>query len=240
MMSFKSVLNKQDIAAVVAFIQEEFMTNKNVNTKYHTDENGWPNHERYAAAFPFALNELELDTPWEKLNEKQQTGKRLFMSSCVTCHDRARVKSEGAIWESRPLSYPRNNYSHLTASDKPPSVDTLSGATPYAVHDIVPVISGLTEEERTGETLYQANCAFCHAADGTGKNWIGSFLESHPRNLTADQMKAMTEEKLVSVIRDGLPETTMSAWKNVLSDQQIQAVAKYVIRAFLSADNKSH
>jgi len=34
------------------------------------------------------------------------------------------------------------------------------------------------------------------------------------------------------VIRDGLPGTSMPAWKSVLSDQQVQDVIAYVGRAF--------
>lgn len=229
MMGFDTVLDSKEIQAVVDFVRQEFMTDKKLNTKYHTVENGWENHEQYRLAFPFALNEIPLDTPWEELTDKQQTGKRLFMSACVTCHDRARVKSEGTIWESRPLSYPRNDYSHK----KPPQVDAQSGATPYSVHDIAPVIASLSVEEKLGESIFQENCAFCHAKDGTGKNWIGSFLDSHPRDLTSEQMKSVSEQKLIQVINEGLPETTMSAWKSVLNEKQIRAVVKYIMKAFV-------
>lgn len=231
MMGFSAVLSATDIEAVVDFVRVEFMLNKRANTKYHTVENGWPEHERYRIAFPFALNEIALDTPWEELTAEQQQGKHLFMSACVTCHDRARVQAEGEIWESRPLSYPRNNYSH-----KQQKTDSVSGATPYAVHDIAPVIDSLSAEEKLGESLFQENCAFCHAADGTGKNWIGSFLEPSARDLTSKPMKTVDEQKLVNIISDGLPGTTMSAWKAVLSEAQIRAIAKYVLRAFIHTE----
>ncbi len=73
----------------------------------HTKENGWENHQKYAAAFPFANGEIPLDTPWAQLTEEQQQGRQLFMQSCISCHDRAVVMDEGAIWELRALSYPR-------------------------------------------------------------------------------------------------------------------------------------
>jgi len=236
MMSFSSVLNNKEIDAVVDFVRNEFMRDKKANTKYHTVENGWENHQRYASAFPFALNELPLDTPWEQLTEQQQQGKRLFMSSCITCHDRARVKTEGAIWESRPLSYPRNNYSHKA----PVKVDTTSSATPYSIHEIPPVIASLSEQEKQGQKLFQQNCAFCHSEDGTGKNWIGSFLDAHPRDLTAASMQSVTTERLREVIRDGLPGTTMSAWKSVLNEDQIQAIVHYVMKAFIQKSPSAH
>src|SRR3569832_2889553 len=65
MKSFAQILSADDIAAVVDFVRITFMEKKGRNTAYHTPENGWPNHQRYAAAFPFALGEIPLDTPWE-------------------------------------------------------------------------------------------------------------------------------------------------------------------------------
>jgi cytochrome c oxidase cbb3-type subunit 3 len=101
------------------------------------------------------------------------------------------------------------------------------------VHDVSPSVAGLNAQERHGEIVYQKNCAFCHAADGTGRNWSGAFLEPHPRDLTDPKaMAGMTREKLVSAIRDGAPGTSMPAWKSVLEDKDIVAVAAYVHRVF--------
>ena len=235
MQAFAGLLSPADIAAVVDFVRETFMAGKGgVNTYYHTAANGWPHHERYAAAFPFALGEIPLDTPWENLTPTQQEGKRLLMSSCITCHDRARVRNPGVIWDPRAVSYPRGGY----RPDRP-APDAVSGATPYARHDIAPVFSDLTPQQRQGERLFQKNCAFCHAADGSAGNWIGHFLEPHPRNLTdARAMAGMTHDRLKVAIREGVADTPMSAWKTVLSDEEIDAVIAYIARAFYPIDEK--
>ncbi|NCF38329.1 MAG: c-type cytochrome, partial [Gammaproteobacteria bacterium] len=79
----------------------------------------------------------------------------------------------------------------------------------------------------------QQNCAFCHAADGTGENWIGSFLEPKPRNLTDPKfMQAMSDDLLLERIREGIENTSMPAWKSVLSDVQIQQIISYIDVAF--------
>jgi cytochrome c oxidase cbb3-type subunit 3 len=139
-------------------------------------------------------------------------------------------------WESYPLSYPRNGYSPgdaLNAPSDKPKVDAMSSATPYLIHDTPPKLTGLTALEKQGETLFQGNCSFCHAADGTGKNWIGSFMQPHPRNLTDPAiMSGMTQTRLRKVINEGLPDTSMPAWKSVLSAQDIESVMAYVNRAF--------
>ena len=248
MMSFDSVLQANEIAAVTDFVRQEFMVAKAENTRYHTEENGWFNHGRYSIAYPFALGEIPLDTPWEQLTPEQAAGKRLFMTSCVSCHDRGRENNEELRWESRAVSYPRNEFSpgdnlasqktvlqnknNNLATNKP-AVDATTSATPYVLHDRPPQLSGLTATEARGEKLFQQNCAFCHSADGTARNWIGSFMEPHPRDLTKSPvMDSMTRTRLRTVIRDGLTGTSMPAWKSVLSEQQIEDVIAYVARAF--------
>jgi len=229
MQGFESVLTSAEIAAVVDFVRHEFMLAKASNTRYHTAENGWPEHHRYTSAFAFATGAVAMDTPSERLTPQQRAGRRLFMASCVSCHDRARVNDSGAAWESHALSYPRNGF--VPGDDQ--KVDTVSGASPYHLHDKAPRLAGLSNQELRGEELFQDNCAFCHARDGTGRNWIGSFLQPHPRDLTDPAfMSGMTRQRLAGVIRDGLPGTSMPAWKSVLSPSQTQAVVAYVLRAF--------
>ena len=249
MQAFANTLNAEDISLVVDFVREEFMRNKARNTSYHTLENGWPNHQQYAPAFPFALGELAIDQPVDQLTEQQLLGRRIFMQSCVTCHDRGRVEDEGVIWDPRPVSYPRNQYSHRQSAKSSVSgnealdssqgkqtltpADTVSSASPYARHEKAPVLKNPTAQEKAGEALFQKNCAFCHAPDGTGKNWIGSFLEPHPRKLTdPENMREMSAERLRDTIRNGLPNTTMSAWKSVLNPSQIDSIVVYINKAF--------
>jgi len=228
MAGFGNILSAADIAAVVDFVRNEFIAAARPNTRYHTAANGWPDHERYRPAFSFATGELPLDIPDADLSAAQRRGKQLFLSSCISCHDRARVEDEGPLWETSAVSYPRKR----TCCDSPPP-DAVSGASVYARHDVAPVLTDLDDRQRQGEALYQANCAFCHAADGTGRNWIGSFLEPHPRDLTDPAfMRRLTPARLRQVIADGLPDTTMPAWRDVLDGQQIEAIVAYIDRAF--------
>lgn len=229
MKSFAGVLGKGEIERVAEFVVKEFVERKAVNTRYHIPENGWPDHERYKIAYPFAKGEIPLSLPWESLTPEQAKGKRLYLSSCVSCHDRGAADAgDDVAWDARPLSYPRNAYSH-----RDPPVDATTSASPYAKHDVPKKIRGLTAREKRGERLFLDNCAFCHGADGTGKNWIGSFMEPHPRNLTDPAvMTSMSRKRLTAAIRDGLPNTSMPAWKSVLGDAEIRAIVDYVNSAF--------
>ena len=224
MVSFSSVLSKDDIDNVVRYIRQRFMGTDKPDYIYHTAENGWPDHQRYQLAFPFASGELALDTPWQQLSESQKKGKKLFMLSCVSCHDRAVVKDEGPIWELRPLSYPREHYDHKNP------LDSISGASPYQLHEQIPDTTDLTEQQQRGGILFQQNCAFCHGADATGKNWIGSFMEPHARDLTNTEITMRQDQQLLRLIRNGLPNTSMPAWKHVLDDEQIINIIHYLKR----------
>lgn len=229
MKSFSGILSAAEMDAVAGFVVNEFVVRQAPNTRYHTSENGWPDHERYRSAYPFATGEIPLSQAWESLSEAQATGKRLYLSACVTCHDRGASTQDDTVWDARPLSFPRGGFSLAN----PPGVDAMTGATPYALHDVVPRTKGLKPLEKRGEKLFQNNCAFCHGADGSGKNWIGQFLEPHARNLRDPAfMAGMTRERLSGVIREGLPNTSMPAWKDVLGNGDIRAISAYINRVF--------
>jgi len=230
MQGFGNVLTPREIQAVVRFIRAEFMEKFAPNTRYHTAANGWPGHERYKLAVPFATGAIPLDTPWETLNDAQRAGWRLYFGGCITCHDRSRVLDGEVKWGRRALSYPRFDFQTGDWLDPPRSS---TGATVFPRPDAPPAVEGLSTQERLGAALFAQNCAFCHGADGSGRNWIGRFLEPHPRDLTdPGRMSTMTRERLLQVLREGLPGTSMPAWRSVLSPEQIDAVIAYIARAF--------
>ncbi|WP_298834137.1 cytochrome c [uncultured Piscinibacter sp.] len=234
MKSFVGIVDDEEMQAVAAFVEQEFVRRKARNTAYHTAENGWPDHQRFAAAFPFVTGALKLDAPAESLDDAQRAARRLFLEACVSCHDRAHVEDEGPAWSSRPLSYPRMGFVPGDYGAPPP--DAVSSASVYAKHDVVPRIEGLTPLQKRGEALFQANCAFCHGADGTGKNWIGQFMEPKARDLTMYSPQTLPAARLRQTIREGLPGTSMPAWRDVFTADEVDAVAAYVMRAFFRRD----
>jgi len=149
MAGFENILNTQEIALVVDFVRNEFIIHKNENTRYHTAENGWPDHERYRIAFAFATGEIALDEKPEMLSAEQIKGRQLFFDACITCHDRSNVHDEGPIWEATAVSFPRNNTSFSY-----PQVDDISEASVYARHEVAPVLSSPNEMEKRGEQLF--------------------------------------------------------------------------------------
>jgi len=99
MASFADTLSPREIELVARFVVAEFVRARAANTRYHTSASGWPGHERYAAAFPFATGDIPLDRADASLSEGERAGKDLFMGACISCHDRAKVLDAGAAWQ---------------------------------------------------------------------------------------------------------------------------------------------
>jgi len=226
MRSFSYFLDDSEIETVIDFVIAEFMVNKKVNTQYHTLENGWPDHKKkYDIAFPFALGELSIDTPPQQLNDVQKTGLRLYMTTCISCHDRGQVEDEGLIWRARSISFPRNNFSFTDFEQ----ADSSTGASVFLQHEepINPAL--LTPSQKAGQALFSENCAFCHGEDGSGKNWIGAFLEQAPQDLTDQKfIKNSSPESLFAMINFGKKDTSMPAWRYVLNKNQIELLVEFV------------
>jgi len=100
MASFAGTLSPREMEQVARFVIAEFVTARAPNTRYHTAANGWPDHERYAPAFPFAAGEIALDREERTLSDGERAGRRLYMSACISCHDRARVGVAGTAWQA--------------------------------------------------------------------------------------------------------------------------------------------
>ena len=71
-----------------------------------------------------------------------------------------------------------------------------------------------------GETLFLANCAACHGIDGSGSR--GPSLISGPGG-------ELSLEELMARISNGKRLAGMPKFEGVLTEEQIQAVAGYVI-----------
>jgi cytochrome c oxidase cbb3-type subunit 3 len=213
MTSFARVLSSEDMAAVVDYVRSNLMGSQRPELAYHTLANGWENHQRYESAFVFALGTVPIDTAWEDLSPKQRIGRQLFLSACITCHESRRVNNEPLKFEPRAVSYPRSTDTcidchaarprellpfsaarpnALTDNKGAESPPRNLGASPYLKHGRPKLEKNLSESELRGKELFLANCAFCHAADGSSKNWIGSLAHRCPAGKMCSLKKKLT------------------------------------------------
>lgn len=229
MPSFSSVLTRGEIELVVAYVRTAFMGAARSQHSYHTEVNGWPDHARYKDAYDFVTGAISIETPAQSLTDAQLLGRSLYLSACISCHEQSFNGNDDVVWELRAVSYPRKHFSHRNGGTGERPIDIVSGASPYALHERPAIPATTSPEVMRGMRLYQANCAFCHAPDGTGRNWIGSLLEPKPRDFTARGFAfAETRDKFRELIRNGVPNTSMPAWRHVLSDEDINAIIAYI------------
>jgi mono/diheme cytochrome c family protein len=89
-----------------------------------------------------------------------------------------------------------------------------------------------------GKSIYDRSCATCHGARGRGDGPAAAVLDPAPRDFTRGVFKFRstnanslpTDEDLARAVADGLPGTSMPAFKSLLSASQRQSVIDYIKR----------
>ena len=228
MQGFAGLLDETDMGAVVDFVREEFMRQKARPARYHSPVNGWSAAPGISPAAAFVTGALAPDAPWGSLSEEQRLGQRLFDAACVVCHARGDGIAGRSPWQPEALSN-----DHAFDPEAAGGHEDDYSEPPFGLHDRAPALGAASDTVRRGEALYQANCAFCHAADGSGRNWIGAFLVPAPWDFTraAARLPASASD-LHGIVRRGIPGTSMPAWESVLSDAQVRAVVGYLVAVF--------
>jgi len=240
MKGFSALLSPPEMRDVAAYVVEVFVPCGERNTRYHTAANGWPNHRaRYGPALPFATGAIALDAHERSLSARQKRGRALFRSVCISCH-------EGRVSGAAPLVLtagaaetdgPRQSGALQPATKMDRSEDGEAHDEDYetpTIHDIPPEINDLDARERRGRRLYARACETCHAADGSGQNWIGKFLEPSPPDFRGEAFAARFDARWFSAATLDAPAgTTMPSFANVLSRTEVEAIAAYVRRAFV-------
>jgi len=79
-----------------------------------------------------------------------------------------------------------------------------------------------------GQKLYSDNCAKCHKDGGTGGRVTIDGKEIDADNLTDKKRIALSDEKIIKVIKEGVEDDGMPAFKDKLTDDQIKEIVRYV------------
>jgi mono/diheme cytochrome c family protein len=80
-----------------------------------------------------------------------------------------------------------------------------------------------------GRTVFLMNCAICHGERGDGAGPRQEGLTARPRDFTNPAWRAaITPERVVFTIREGLRLTSMPSWPT-LTDDEVRDVAAYVL-----------
>ncbi len=92
-------------------------------------------------------------------------------------------------------------------------------------------------DEDAVNAIYMKRCSHCHGEEGDGQGPAAEFLYPKPRDFTLATFKYKTthaddefptDDDLRKTIRNGLPGTSMPAWKSLLSDAEIDALIRKI------------
>lgn len=102
-----------------------------------------------------------------------------------------------------------------------------------------PIPDGVPEIDAVmrGQTVYKKQCTPCHGTLGDGNGFLAAGFDVKPRDFRQGKYKFRstktgelpTMEDLEHIIRVGVPNTTMPAWGQFLSKDEIHDVARYVV-----------
>jgi len=82
-----------------------------------------------------------------------------------------------------------------------------------------------------GPFLYQGMCASCHGSEGRGDGVSAQNLKSAPRDFSLRPWKTPIDlPSIKKVIVEGIPGTVMPGIKNVLTETDLDALAKHVLK----------
>ncbi len=78
-----------------------------------------------------------------------------------------------------------------------------------------------------GKQLYEKNCVSCHGAAGKGDGPAAKAMKNKPPDFSTS-LKATSEADVAKFIKEGKPDLKPPHPKAKLTDEQVNAVAKYV------------
>jgi mono/diheme cytochrome c family protein len=118
----------------------------------------------------------------------------------------------------------------------------LVGSVRTAAQDV-----GTEAQRESGKKLYAKYCAQCHGDKGDGEGYAAPHTYPRPRNFTTGKFKVRTtpsgalptHQDLVSIIRRGMPYTTMPAWP-ALPDQEVTDLAYFITTFSPDFSNKEN
>lgn len=87
-----------------------------------------------------------------------------------------------------------------------------------------------------GKTIYTDQCESCHGAEGKGDGPAARFLSPPARDLSSGEFEYAvdgTVAEIAEVIRTGVDDTGMTPFEGQLNDDEITAVATYVVNVLV-------
>ena len=87
-----------------------------------------------------------------------------------------------------------------------------------------------------GRAVYSKNCSVCHGEKGDGRSRAQNSMNPPPLDFTAPGASAvMTQQRMITSVTFGRPDTAMAGFKTQLSKEDISAVVDYIRAGFMAS-----
>lgn len=104
------------------------------------------------------------------------------------------------------------------------------------VHAVCAAVPAIAADAERGRVVYKRACAACHGNAGDGKSAVARYLDPRPRDFTLGFYKfnstpaglPPTDKDLYRTIQQGIPTTSMPAFRDLLSNDETLAVVEYI------------
>ena len=95
---------------------------------------------------------------------------------------------------------------------------------------------GTEAQREAGKQVYDQKCAHCHGDNGDANSVTTAYLRPAPRDFTSGIYKFRStasvelpiDDDIKRSIREGMPTTSMPAWRGILSETDITNVVYYI------------
>ena len=171
---------------------------------------------------------------------------------CVNCHTIRNADGDAAggsigpelTWSirARGSTYVRehivNSRSHVADSIMP----TFKDYSDAELDSLILYLSTLDyklDGEADGQKLFDTYCVFCHGENLDGRGVVSAMLDPLPRDFSKHQFVASYETRFTDSIRDGVKGTAMPAWKDVMTDEQIETLVSFIKEKSLGSTPKN-
>ena len=131
----------------------------------------------------------------------------------------------------------KNSRSHVADSIMP----TFKDYNDAELESLVSYLSTLDYKlgaKTEGEKLYDTYCISCHGEDLNGEGLIASMLDPLPRYFSKYQFVASYDDRFKDSIHDGVKGTAMPAWKEIMTDKQIETLIEFIKKKSLTGHDE--
>ena len=178
----------------------------------------------------------------------------LFHNYCSVCHGE---KGDGKSRAQYSLNPPPIDFTTVNAAQMPRArmIEAVTNGrpgtamsgwktqlSPKEIESIVDYVrntfmpASASTDSSLGRSIFSKNCSVCHGEKGDGKSRAQASLNPPPRDFTAISPTEMTQQRMITSVTFGRPDTAMSGFKSQLSQKEISAVVDYIRSSLMKQD----